>query len=160
HLFGPNNKQKLRDLLCKQRVGDLGPEARAALVTALQRGRTCRQDEEAILALFVASRGLSLTALKNAVDAGGDHRDLQQLVHGDYDHADLRDALLAHLAVASDETPADDVKILSDIDDTFYCNWKDARFPKKTVYPGVRQLYLELDRGSAGGGRLGDVVFI
>ncbi len=54
-----------------------------------------------------------------------------------------------------------EVKVLSDIDDTFYANWKDARYPKKTVYPGVLQFYAELDRGPGPvPGRAGDLTFV
>lgn len=157
---GPRNRQKLRDFFSRQRTSDLGPDARARVICALQHGRTCRRDEEAIRDLFLASRGETLTALKNAIDSGIDHRDLQQLVFSDIDEPEVQTAIIDHIAVASTDRPGDDLKILSDIDDTFYCNWKDGRYPKKTVYPGVRQLYLELDLGSDGAGRRGDLVFV
>jgi hypothetical protein len=50
--------------------------------------------------------------------------------------------------------------VLTDIDDTIYANLKDRRYPKKTVYPGVRAFYDELDRGPGRDGRIGDVVFV
>lgn len=156
-LFGPDHRQSLRRLLSHTRLNDLSVAARCRLVAALQRGRTCRADEEAIRDVLLGTRGADLTALKNALDHGDDHRDLQQLVYGDIDDDAIREAILDHFA-AEQAPPEDDLKILSDIDDTFYANWKDRRYPKKTVYPGVRQLYLELDRGPAG--ELGDVVFV
>ena len=35
--------------------------------------------------------------------------------------------------------------VLSDIDDTLFSNLLDRRYPHKTVYPGVRQFYFELN---------------
>ena len=47
-------------------------------------------------------------------------------------------------------SPSGQVKVLSDIDDTFYANLKDFdRYPKGTVYPGVKDFYAELDKGGA-----------
>ncbi len=158
---GPDHLTALYDLLCAQRLSALPVEVRAAIVAGASRGRTSRADERAIRDVFVGTRGEALTELKNAVDAGDDHRDLQHLVFSDIDDAEIRAQILSHLAIEAGRLPRREVKVLSDIDDTFYCNWKDARFPKKTVYPGVRQLYVELDRGPGEApGRMGDVAFV
>ncbi|HZO13007.1 MAG TPA: phosphatase domain-containing protein [Polyangiaceae bacterium] len=159
-LFGPDHSTALLDLLTRERVGVLSIEARAGLVAALQRGRTSSRDEAAISNILLATTGSSLTALKNAIDAGHDHRDLQQLIFCDIDDDDMRDALLTHFAEQARSVEQHEVKVLSDIDDTFYANWKDERFPKKTIYPGVRQLYVELDRGPTEAGRMGDLAFV
>jgi len=139
---GPDNRTALLCLLTEERIGDLSVAARAGLVQALARGRTCRQDEEALLRIFLATRGAELTALKEAVDGGSDYHDLVQLVFHDIDDEGVRDEILAHIA-AEACAPAG-LKILSDIDDTLYLSWKDRRYPAKTVYPGVMQLYAEL----------------
>lgn len=146
-LFGPDHRAALLELLAERRVGDLGGAARAALVRALARGRTGARDERAIGAVFLATRGAALTELKEAIDGGGDHSDLVEVVFHDVDDPGVRSAILAH--VAAEATTCAGLKVLSDIDDTFYANWKDERYPSKMVYPGVRQLYAELLRTPA-----------
>lgn len=163
-LLGPDNRTALLSLLCEERLADLSARARAALIGALQRGRTSSADERAIRRIFLGTRGAMLTELKNAVDEG-DHRDLQQLVFRDVDDGDLRAEILAH--IEAEAAPRADLKILSDIDDTLYRNWKDPRYPagphpvtkKPVLYPGVRAFYRELDVAFSPGG-LGDLTFL
>ncbi|WP_437812783.1 phosphatase domain-containing protein [Sorangium sp. So ce1078] len=158
-LIGPDNRAALLDLLTAERLGDLGIPARAALASALQRGRTGRRDEQALRRLWLGTRGADVTRLKNALDGRGRYHDLHQLFYHDIDDDDLREELLAH--IAAEAVPTGEVKILSDIDDTFYANWKDARYPKNTVYPGVLQFYAELDRGPGPEpARPGDLTFV
>src|SRR5690606_3620689 len=141
------------------RVGELSVESKARFVQALQHGPTGSVDEKAITNVFLSTRGEQLSQLKNAIDLGGDHRDLQQLVFHDLDSKELRSSLLAHFKTAA-APESDKVKVHSDIDDTFYANLKDDRYPKKTVYPGVRALYAELDKGpGATPDRTGDLMF-
>lgn len=159
-LLGPDHRTDFLALLSKARVGDLTVESRAKLVHALQAGATGKLEEQAIADVFLGTKGEALTALKNLVDAGGDHRDLQQLLFHDLDSPKLRKAVLTHLAREAPPKGAR-VKVFSDIDDTFYVNWKDDRFPKKTVYPGVRAFYAELDKGAGPqADRLGDLLFL
>jgi hypothetical protein len=164
-LVGPDNRTALLDLLTADRLGDLGIPARAALASALQRGRTGRLDEQALRRIWLGTRGADVTRLKNALDGRGGYRDLHQLFYHDIDDDALREELLAHLAREADSAAGSvssrEAKILSDIDDTFYANWKDARYPKKTVYPGVLQFYAELDSGPGPEpGRAGDLTFV
>ncbi|MGK3988751.1 phosphatase domain-containing protein [Sorangium sp. So ce136] len=164
-LIGPDNRAALLELLTAERLGDLGIPARAALASALQRGRTGRLDEQALRRIWLGTRGADVTRLKNALDGRGGYHDLHQLFYHDIDDGPLREELLAHIAreavAVSGSVSSREVKILSDIDDTFYANWKDARYPKKTVYPGVLQFYAELDRGpGAAPGRPGDLTFV
>eukprot|EP00741_Cyanophora_paradoxa_P015954 tig00000042_g15401.t1 len=37
------------------------------------------------------------------------------------------------------------IKIISDIDDTLYVGWKDTKFPRGTVYPGVLDVFAALN---------------
>ncbi|MEW5738944.1 MAG: phosphatase domain-containing protein [Myxococcota bacterium] len=157
-LVGPDNRTAFFQLLTKDRVGDLSVAARVALINGLQRGSTDGQEEAAIRDVFLATKGADLTALKNGIDAG-DYRDLQQLVFHDLDDAGVQKAILDHLQAQA--VPSGEAKVLSDIDDTFYVNLKDKRYPAKTVYPGVRAFYAELDRGpGAEAGRAGDLAFV
>jgi hypothetical protein len=148
-LFGPDNRTAFLNLLSKVRLGDLTVENRAKLIDALQYHRTSRRDEKAIRDVFFGTKGEDLTRLKKAVDRGQDYRDLQQLVFHDIDDSKIRGQLLAHFRKEGVTASGGQVKVLSDIDDTFYVNLKDNRYPKKTVYPGVKAFYAELDKGGA-----------
>lgn len=160
HLGGPQHQADLLVLLSKARLAHLSTAARAAVVSALQRGSTSEQDERAVRDIFVGTRGADLTALKNAIDEGGDADDLEQLVFHDLDHEALREEVLAHIAREAAAAPGGELKVLSDIDDTLYRNWVDERYPAKAVYPGVRALHRELDLGTDGVGRPGDLTFL
>lgn len=141
-LIGPDNRTALLELLTQRRIDDLGAAARAALVRALSRGATRSRDERAISAILLGTRGAALTALKDFIDGGADYHDLVHLVFHDIDDGETRSRIFDHLAAEGQSRCG--VKVLSDIDDTFYANWKDKRYPSKTVYPGIRQLYAEL----------------
>ncbi|WP_438017203.1 phosphatase domain-containing protein [Sorangium sp. So ce315] len=160
-LIGPDNRTALLDLLTADRLGDLGVPARAALASALQRGRTGRLEEQALRRIWLGTRGADVTRLKDALDGRGGYHDLHQLFYHDIDDDAVREELLEHIAREALAVSTGEVKILSDIDDTFYANWKDTRYPKKTVYPGVLQFYAELDRGPGPEpGRPGGVTFV
>ncbi len=159
HLWGPDNRQAFLNELTQTRLGVLDVDSRAALILALQIGATVKRDEQAIGNIILGTHNNALTQLKNAIDAGGDYHDLQQLIFHDIDSPALREKLLAHFGRQT--TPTGQVKVLSDIDDTFYANLKDQRFPKKTVYPGVLAFYAELDKGGrTRADRLGDLTFL
>lgn len=148
-------------LLSRERVSDLSIVARATLIDALQKGGTHRRFEEAIREVFLSCRGPALSLLKRAIDAGRNSHDLPQLLYQDIDDSRLRQEILEHVDREGVRTEHREVKVLSDVDDTFYANWKDRRYPPKTVYPGVRQLYLELDKGPEDRpSPLGDVTFL
>lgn len=155
HLIGADNRTELLDLITRQHVTDLDVEVKAGLVTALQDGPTRHGEEIAIRNIFLATEGDALTELKNRIDAGGDAHDAEGLLFHDIDDPTLRDEILGHIAVQAE--PVKGLKVVSDIDDTFVCSLHDKRYPKGTVYPGVRQLYRELD---AADGRAGDLTFI
>lgn len=108
-------------------------------IRRLQKGWTRGADERAIRDVFLAIAGRALTDLKQALDV-----DLQQLLFHDIDDAAIREEILAHFEKESPPTGL--VKVLSDIDDTVYANWKDKRYPPKTIYPGVKQFQKELGR--------------
>ena len=159
-LIGPDSRSAFLNLFSKERVGELTVDSKAKFIQALQRNATGKLEEKAIGQVILATKGEPLTALKNALDQGGDHRDLQQLVFHDLDSKEIRASVLEHF---KKEGPAkgDRVKVLSDIDDTFYVNLKDKRYPGKTVYPGVKALYAELDKGpGAQADRTGDLMFL
>lgn len=143
--FGVKHHQQLLELIAQERAADLDTAARVRFVRALQRGLTRRIHEMAIRDIFRSVTGDALTQLKDELDIGAGHHDLSQLLFSDVDSASLREEILDHIRTQS---PSQKVgrKVLSDVDDTFYANWTDARYPKKTVYPGVRAFYRVLAR--------------
>ncbi|RKH11157.1 DUF2183 domain-containing protein [Corallococcus sp. CA047B] len=160
-LVGPDHHTALLDLLCTHRAPELSLPVRASLATALQKGATPAQAELRLRDLFVGLKGRELTAFKNLLDAGGEYHDLHHLVFDDLDDAAVRAQVLAHFQREAQAVPSGENKVLSDIDDTFFANWVDKRYPSKTVYPGVLAFYQELDRGPGIiPGRLGDLTFV
>jgi hypothetical protein len=160
-VIGPDHRTELLEMLCVKRARELGLPVRAALVTALQKGRTHGLAERMLRALFLGLSGRELTEFKNLLDGRGNSHDLQQLLFHDIDDALLRQDILTHIQREAEIVPSGENKVLSDIDDTFLANWKDTRYPPKTVYPGVLQFYRELDRGPGPvPGREGDLTFV
>lgn len=160
-VVGPDNLTTLLESLCVTRAPELGLPVRAALIHALQKGDTHGLAERMVRALFLGLRGRELSEFKNLLDGRGNSHDLQQLLFHDVDDARIRQDILAHIDKEAAAAPSGENKVLSDIDDTFLANWKDERYPSKTVYPGVLQFYRELDRGPGViPGREGDVTFI
>ena len=148
-------------LLSGERVADLSVPARGAVVDALQIGPTPRRFEKAIRDCLLATHGRDLSDLKRHIDGGHSHWDMVELVYHDIDSLSIRTEVLEHLRREGHRVQERDLKILSDVDDTLYANWKDRRYPPKTVYPGVLQLYRELDRGpEANPSPPGDVAFL
>jgi uncharacterized protein DUF2183 len=159
HLFGPQNHTAFLKLLSNDRLGDLNTDSRAKVIHGLQYHATDSQAEKAIRDIFLGTKGAALTGLKNAIDGGGDYHDLQQLMFHDIDDKNIRSQLLDHFR--KEAQPTGQVKVLSDIDDTFYVNLKDKSYPSKTVYPGVKAFYSELDKGAgATPDRDGDLTFL
>lgn len=155
--IGPDNRTAFFTLL-RARLPGLSIASRAKLITALQHQDTDLEDERLIRDVFLATHGSDLTALKKAIDHGGDHRDLQQLLHHDIDDPGVFDAILAHFAREARVSPPA-MKVYSDIDDTFYASHRDGRYPRRTVYPGVRAFYAALD-GGPDGDEPGDLLFL
>jgi hypothetical protein len=123
-------------------------EAKVARIRALQDGRTDLAEEREIVELFEATTGAELRTLKAALDGGGSDANLVHLVWSDIDDGTLRHRLLAHLAGSSRGLDGRPVRVLSDIDDTIYASWIDARYPEGTTYPGVLAFYDELVRAA------------
>lgn len=143
-IAGPRHASELLGLLARERLADLSTATRAELVLALQRGRTGGRAERAIVDVLTGTSGADLAELKAHIDCSGDHHDLHQLLFHDVDDDALRAAALAHFAAEAAGMPASPPCVLSDIDDTLYANWKDARYPKGTVYLGVLAFYRAL----------------
>ena len=143
-ILGPDNRARLVELLARQRIGALSLPVRAALVHALARGRTDRRQEQGICDVLLATRGDELRQLKRTIDTAGDHRHLLHIVYSDVDDPEIRGAILRHVRREADPLAHSGLVVLSDIDDTIYANFGDARVAKKTLYPGVLELYASI----------------
>lgn len=160
HWFGSgrHHHDELMALLSR-RATELSVPNRCAVITALQKGWTDAADERLIRDMIVATTGSDLSRLKRMIDLGGESHDLLNLMNDDVDDSTIRAQIRAHIA-AQGATPTGQVKVYSDVDDTFYSNWVDDRFPKKAIYPGVRAFYRELDLGRNGNDTTGDLAFL
>ena len=145
-------------MLTVDRLADLSLETRADIVWGLQRGRTPRTFETAIRSVFTASTGEELRQLRNMINWSGNHYDLSRLIFEDIDSDDIRQDILAH--IKEHQVPTDELKVLSDIDDTVFARLHDKRYPGKTRYPGVLALFNALDRAPDGEGEQGDLAFV
>lgn len=147
HLFGAQHRDRLLDLIARDRLNALSVPAKAALVRALQRGHTCQRDERAVRDILVHTRGAELAELKRLVHLQGGYHDLAQLLRHDLDDARLVAEILAHFRAEAEGMRPAPLKVLSDIDDTIVCQLHDRRYPRGTVYPGVVALHQALSRG-------------
>ena len=145
--LGPDHRTELTRLLTQDRIDDLTLESRAAILYALQAGWTSGPDEQGILAVLRATRGVDLTRLKNLVNSRTDSHDLEGLVFVDVISPDIRQQILDHIAAEASGFHTGECKVLSDIDDTTVCALHDDRYPRGIVYPGMLALLEALDRG-------------
>jgi len=157
HWIGLKNRQRLLEILTIERLGVLTLESKSKLLSAFQKGWTPKGQEEAICRIFVSTSGNELDVLKSKMESGVAFEDLHNLIYHDIDDKGIREKILAHFK-ANTPTKAS-LKILSDIDDTIYANWKDEKYRKKTPYPGMVQLLKRLNQSDDGGSR-SDLVFI
>jgi len=120
---------------------------RVAQIRDLMDGVTDSDDEEEILAHFLAVRGADLFELKRGLDAGPTDEGLHHLVYSDIDDEAIRDSLKKHLVEAHVIPEPRPVRVISDIDDTILCRLFDKRYDKGITYPGVRAFYAEIGGG-------------
>ncbi len=145
-LFGPDNHARLVQVLERRRP-ELELHALAAIVRALQSGRTGIEDEHRIADIICHLQGPELTKFKNIVSLRKDQHDLEGLVYIAIDDNDVRQRILDHIAEQAASVPRTGAKVLSDIDDTIFCKLHDKRYPKGIVYPGALAFQEALDLG-------------
>lgn len=143
HWRGPRHRQALLELLTQRRLSALSVATRVALVRAMHQGHALRQDEPFILRIFEGTRGPALAALKRTLEIQPQGQSLHQLVWEDLSHPPHREAILNHFASES-AWLSGGIKLLSDIDDTLMASFLDDRYPRGTLYPGVRSFYKAL----------------
>lgn len=149
-VFGPDNADKLIELLTRTRLAELEPASVAAVIHGMQSGRTSPAQERAIRDVLLSFSGHELTALKNALGDYKDRHDLEGLLYYGIDQDEVRQQILDHFAASVPDDIGDEVKVLCDIDDTVFCKLHDERYPKGVVYPGILALLDALDDGPDG----------
>lgn len=160
-LIGPDNHAELTRLLVHDRRADLTLENQAQIIFALQTGITHPHLEEAIRDLLLGASGEDLRTLRNLINDGNDYHDLEKLVYSDVGDKNVRQQILDHIAVEAGKHPVNQVKIMSDIDDTVFARLHDRRYPGKTRYPGVLAFFAALDRGPDPANAVpGDLTFV
>ncbi len=155
---GAKYRSDLVQLLTVDRIHDLSLETRAEIVRGLQKGSTRRSLQIGIRNIILASTGEELRQLRNTINTSDSHRDLSRLIFVDVDDDDIRTEILDH--IAAHQSPTDELKVLSDIDDTVFARLHDRRYPGKTRYPGVLAFFNVLDHAPDGQGEDGDLTFV
>lgn len=145
-LLGADNRTRLLQVLTQDRLADLSLQARANLLHELQKGRTDHAESLAMEAIILGTTGESLTTLKHRLNAFNDRHDLEALLFVDLKDPLRRRRVLDHIATQAGGRVVGS-KVLSDIDDTVFCQLHDHRYPKGTLYPGVLAFQEALDRG-------------
>eukprot|EP00924_Labyrinthula_sp_SR-Ha-C_P001244 snap_masked-scaffold_7-processed-gene-18.30-mRNA-1 protein AED:0.29 eAED:0.31 QI:0/-1/0/1/-1/1/1/0/734 len=159
-----NQENKVTDTLkylLENREHDLTTFARASLIHTLMRLHTISFSMDQMkwaVKSFLGCSGTDLTLLKALLDTSGDYNNLLKLVFVDIKDEDSRRQILSHINKNSREQIRINklhkkvpIKVLSDVDDTLYSSGgsfpagADARLPKHVVYPGVLQLFEEID---------------
>jgi hypothetical protein len=112
----------------------LAPRAKDSRLGA----RTDESKELRMERLLLSVAPEDLSRFKFALEYDGDYKDLEEYVFHDVDRAEYQDRIVDHLRTAPGPVGR---KVLSDVDDTLYANLIDARYPRKTLYPGVLEFY-------------------
>jgi hypothetical protein len=123
------------------------------------------ESESMICNILLSTEGSELTNLKTLCDAKGKATNLHKLLFSDIKSNNIRNKILQHFQAQATALLAQTAhnkqeirrKILSDVDDTLFSSGGrfpaglDTKYSRHTIYPGVLQLYLELDLGYYGG---------
>lgn len=160
-LIGPDNQTALIQLLCHDRRPELTLANRAGLIYGMQAGFTTHEMQRAIRHIILAESGANLTTLKNIINTRKDEHDLEGLLWHDIDDRAIRQEILAHFAAEAAGVVRREARVISDIDDTVFCQLHDQRYPRGIVYPGILALLEALDAGPDDRPRsVGDLTFV
>lgn len=99
---------------------------------------TGRKEELRMERLLFSVAPDDLPLFKFALEYDGDYKDMVEYVFSDIDDKECQSRIIGHLRTVKQKTG---IKVLSDVDDTMYANLIDARYPRKTLYPGVLEFY-------------------
>lgn len=114
------------------------PQDDARLILNLSKSHTTLVDEVEIAQIFLKYTGASLDSLKEILNISENGFDLHHLIYSDIDNPILRKTILNHL-IKEDSAP--ELRLLSDIDDTFIPKIHDKIYPLHIPYLGVLTFY-------------------
>jgi hypothetical protein len=122
---------------------ELSPKRDFQSLSAMRKSITWRWTEEKMVCLLMSVPASDLSRFKFELEYDGDNKDLVEYVFHDIDNRERQKIIQAHFATAPRERR---VKVLTDVDDTFFANWVDdgARYAAETIYPGVIEFYQAL----------------
>lgn len=159
-----HHRSRLLELFAVDRVGDLEPRSKVAVLDALQKMRLHAhpRGEEFVLSVLRSTKGHDLTQLKSMMDSKGTFHNLHKLVFSDVKSSSIRTQILAHFYDEGSFVRRKSLrirlrkrrmrKILSDVDDTLFSSGgrypagADRTYPRHALYPGVLAFYEELDK--------------
>lgn len=165
------HRTALLEILTNHRVSDLSVKSRAHVLDALQQMMLTahKNADRFTVNILRNTKGGDLTRLKLLTDSKGDYQSLHKLVFKDITSPDARAEVLNHIRLEANKLKGalriggsrgkrfarrPWRKILSDVDDTLSCSGGrypagcDKQLPRKAIYPGVLDLYRELDLGA------------
>jgi hypothetical protein len=108
-----------------------------------KRSVTLPHIEEKMVCLLLSVPSSDLSRFKFELEYDGDNKDLVEYVFHDIDDRERQKIVQAHFATSPRERR---VKVLTDVDDTFFANFVDdgRRYAAETIYPGVMEFYQAL----------------
>lgn len=130
----------------------------AQKIEDLANGLTGEENEEEITKILLSLKGEELFGIKNKLQ--NNKYDLIKIIFYDIDDLARRSTILTHLNQFAWTT--NEVRIISDIDDTVIPWQNDARFAddSHSTIPGIRALYSYLDCSLESDRWLGDLTFL
>ncbi|MCF6155825.1 MAG: hypothetical protein E3K36_11370 [Candidatus Brocadia sp.] len=99
---------------------------------------TGRREELRMERLLFSVAPDDLPLFKFVLEYDGDYKDMVEYTFSDIDDKECQGRIIKHLRTVKQKVG---IKVLSDVDDTMYANLIDARYPRKTLYPGVLEFY-------------------
>lgn len=138
----------LEQILERHRLS-LGETIEAIRQLAPKSDPTGPRKEIRLEALFLSVPAEDLPRLRFSLDYDGDYKDVEEYLFHDIDDGARRARILEHLA---GRAGGESLKVLTDVDDTLYANLVESRYPKKTLYPGVLEMYEAVGREPGGVG--------
>ncbi|ETV92617.1 hypothetical protein H310_13071 [Aphanomyces invadans] len=164
HTCSSTVRAKVLDIITNERLVDVNLANRGIIIRAMQQhlvspwNRQKADFQKAAFNVLKGTYGSDLTLLKEDINSdfvpslgGFKGGDLHQLIYGCRDLTQVV-SVVQHIAVealkvgsSSSQRPL--IKIMSDIDDTLFAGWVDARYPGHTLYPGVTKLFQCISRG-------------
>jgi hypothetical protein len=124
---------------------ELSPQASLGSPFSILASVTLPHIEEKMVCLLLSVPDGELSRFKFELEYDGDNKDLVEYIFHDIDSLERQKVILAHFATSPRERR---IKVLTDVDDTFFANFVDhgRRYGAETIYPGVMEFYQALQQ--------------